>query len=114
MIQLADNGGGPPLYQLKITLRDCKPAIWRRIVVRADMKLDRLHHVIQIAMGWTDSHLHQFVAGGDYYGQPDRDRDAEMLNEKRYSVADLAPVAKARFAYEYDFGDSWEHEVLLE
>ena len=81
MIRLAETGGGTPLYRLKITLRDCKPPIWRRVVVRADMKLDHLHRVIQIAMGWTDSHLHQFVAGGTYYGQPDREGDAEMLNE---------------------------------
>ena len=117
MIRLADTGGGTPLYQLEITLRDCQPPIWRRIVVRADMKLDRLHRVIQIAMGWTDSHLHQFVAGGVCYGQPDREWDAEdtrMLNEKRYTVTDLAPTVKAWFAYEYDFGDNWEHEVVLE
>jgi Plasmid pRiA4b ORF-3-like protein len=117
MIQLADAGGGRPLYQLKIVLCDCKPPIWRRIVVRADMKLDRLHRVIQVAMGWTDSHLHHFVADGVYYGKLDREGDAEdpqMLNEKRYTVDDLAPTAKARFAYEYDFGDSWEHEVVLE
>ena len=117
MIRLADTGGGTLLYQLKITLRDCKPPIWRRIVVRADMKLDRLHRVIQTAMGWLDCHLHQFVAGGGCYGQPDREWDAEdthMLNEKRYTVADLAPAVKARFAYEYDFGDNWEHEVVLE
>ena len=114
MIRLADTGGGTPLYRLKITLRDCKPPIWRRVVVRADMKLDRLHRVIQIAMGWTDSHLHQFVAGGAYYGQPDPGGDAEMLNEKRYTVTDLAPGAKQKFIYEYDFGDSWQHEVLVE
>src|SRR5664279_5394865 len=114
MIRLADTGGGTPLYRVKITLRDCKPPIWRRVVVRADMKLDRLHRVIQIAMGWTDSHLHQFIAGGAYYGQPDPEGDAEMLNEKRYTVTDLAPGAKQKFTYEYDFGDSWEHEVLVE
>src|SRR5216683_1435770 len=117
MIRLAEAGGGTPLYQLKITLRDCKPPIWRRIVVRADMKLDRLHRVIQIAMGWSDSHLHQFVASGVYYGQPDREWDTEdtqMLNEERYTVTDLAPMVKARFGYEYDFGDNWEHEIVLE
>src|SRR5216683_1808140 len=117
MIRLADTGGGTPLYQLKITVRDCKPPIWRRIVVRADMKLDRLHTVIQIAMGWTNSHLHQFVADGVYYGQPDREwaaENTEMMNEKRHTVADLTPTVKARFAYEYDFGDNWEHEVVLE
>ena len=117
MIRLADTGGGTPLYQLKITLRECKPPIWRRIVVRADMKLDRLHRVIQTAMGWSDCHLHQFVAGRVFYGVPDRERDdfgTETLNEKRYTVADLAPGAKQKFIYEYDFGDSWEHEVLVE
>jgi hypothetical protein len=117
MIRLADTGGGTPLYRLKITLRNCKPLIWRRIVVRADMKLDRLHHVIQNAMGWSDCHLHQFVVGGVYYGPPDREGDdfgTETLNEKRYTVTDLAPGAKQKFIYEYDFGDSWEHEVLVE
>jgi hypothetical protein len=117
MIRLADIGGGTPLYRLKITVRDCKPPIWRRIVVRADTKLDRLHRVIQTAMGWLDCHLHQFVVGGVYYGQPDHEGDdfgTETLNEKRYTVTDLAPGAKQKFIYEYDFGDSWEHEVLVE
>jgi hypothetical protein len=88
MIRLAETGGGTPRYRLKITLRDCQPPIWRRIVVRADMKLDRLHRVIQTAMGWSDCHLHQFVVGRVFYGQPDLEGD--------------------------DFGDSWEHEVLVE
>jgi hypothetical protein len=118
MIRQADPGSGAtPLYQLKITLRDCKPPIWRRIVVRADMKLDRLHRVIQTTMGWSDCHLHQFVVGRVFYGVPDREGDdfgTDTLNEKQYTVADLAPMTKKKFIYEYDFGDSWEHEVLVE
>ncbi len=118
MIRLAETGGGgTPLYQLKITLRHCKPPIWRRIVVRADMKLDWLHRVIQIAMGWLDCHMHQFRVGRLYYGIPDPEFDdfgGEMLNEKQYTVTDLAPTVKARIIYEYDFGDSWEHEVVVE
>ena len=117
MIRLAEIGGGTPLYQLKITLRDCKPPIWRRIVVRADMKLDRLHRVIQTTMGWSDCHLHQFIAGGVFYGVPDPESDdfgTETLNEKQYTVADLAPMPKKKFIYEYDFGDNWEHEILVE
>jgi len=113
--------GGTPLYQLKITLRRTKPLIWRRVVVRADMRLNRLHDVIQIAMGWTNSHLHQYFAGAGFgptcYGVPDPEfagMGSETLNEKRYTVADLAPAARRRFSYEYDFGDCWEHEVLLE
>lgn len=115
------SGGGVPLYQLKITLKRSKPPIWRRVVVRADMSLDRLHNVIQMAMGWTDSHLHQFIAGAGfrvtYYGKPDpefADMGSEMLNEKRYTVAALAPTPKRKFIYEYDFGDGWQHEVLVE
>ena len=117
MYRLADAGGGIPLYQLKITLRHSKPPIWRRVVVRADTRLDRLHHFIQAAMGWMDSHLHQFKAGGLDYGVPEPEFDdfgVEPLDERKYTLADLAPVAKRKFIYEYDFGDSWEHEVLVE
>jgi len=108
---------GAALYQLKITLRYSKPPIWRRVVVRGDMPLDRLHHVIQVAMGWTDSHMHQFVVDGTFYGTTDPGLGAsgtETMNERKFTVAALAPTAKQRFIYEYDFGDSWEHEVLVE
>jgi len=110
-----------PLYQLKITLKWSKPPIWRRVVVRADMKLDRLHDVIQIAMGWMDCHLHQFIAAmgspRSCYGRTDlefADMDGEMLSESRHTVVDLAPAAKNKFIYEYDFGDNWQHEVTVE
>ncbi|MEI2725746.1 MAG: plasmid pRiA4b ORF-3 family protein [Verrucomicrobiota bacterium] len=118
MIRIIDTGGGgTSLYQLKITLQDCKPSIWRRIIVRADMKLHRLHRVIQIVMGWSDCHLHQFRLGRVYYGIPEAESDdlgGETLNEKQFTVADLAPTAKQRFIYEYDFGDSWEHDIVVE
>lgn len=124
MIGLVENGGGAPgapLYQLKITLKRFKPPIWRRVVVPGAMRLDRLHAVIQIAMGWTNSHLHQFIGGSGfartYYSTPDPESagmGSAKLNEKRYSVADLAPAAKRKFIYEYDFGDGWEHEILVE
>ena len=110
-------GSGVPLYQLKITLKWSAPAIWRRVVVRADSRLDRLHQVIQNVMPWTNSHLHQFIAGQTYYGVPDLESgglDFETLDERRHTVAELAPVAKKKFVYEYDFGDGWEHEVKLE
>ncbi|MGA2542347.1 MAG: plasmid pRiA4b ORF-3 family protein [Verrucomicrobiota bacterium] len=116
-ISNVQSGGGVPLYQLKITLKWFKPPIWRRVMVRADMPLDRLHWLIQMVMGWTNSHLHQFAAGRTFYGQPDpesADMGYETLNEKRHTVADLAPAVKKKFIYEYDFGDGWEHEVKLE
>ncbi len=116
-ISKIETGGGAPLYQLKITLKWSKPPIWRRVLVRADMKLDRLHNVIQLVMPWTNSHLHQFVAGRTFYGSAEpgfEGMGSETLNEKRYTVADLAPAAKKKFIYEYDFGDGWEHELVVE
>ena len=109
--------GNAPLYQLKITLKWIEPAVWRRLLVRADTTLDRLHHVIQFVMPWEDDHMHQFVAGKTFYGQPDSDSaemGSETLDEHRITLAEIAPAAKAKFIYEYDFGDSWEHELVVE
>lgn len=109
--------GSAPLYQLKITLKWSKPPIWRRVKVRADMKLSRLHNLIQLLMPWTNSHLHQFVVGRTFYGVPDpdfADMGGQTLNEESHVLADLAPAAKKKFVYEYDFGDSWHHEVTVE
>jgi hypothetical protein len=108
--------GGIPIYQLKITLKRSKPPIWRRVLVKADMPLSRLHTVIQRVMGWTNSHLHQFVIDGVSFATPNPDIDfgSDSLNEKRYSLGLVAPDAKKRFVYEYDFGDGWEHEILVE
>ena len=120
MIGLTENetGGGVALYQLKLTLKWSQPAIWRRVQVRADMKLDRLHEVIQIVMPWMNCHMHQFIVGRTCYGKLDREFArmgmSETLNEKKYTVADLAPAAKKKFIYEYDFGDGWQHDVVAE
>jgi Plasmid pRiA4b ORF-3-like protein len=115
MIMPIDNRAGASLYQLKITLLYVEPVVWRRVVVCSDMTLDRMDRVIQTAMGWTNSHLHQFRVGRTYYKiiDPEFDDD-KTLPEKRYTVRDLAPSVKSKFFYEYDFGDNWEHEVLLE
>ena len=80
------------------------------------MRLDRLHTVFQLVMGWTNSHLHQFTVGQTHYGVPDPDLefDDSILNEKRYTLRDLASETKKKFIYEYDFGDSWHHEVKVE
>ncbi len=83
--------------------------------MRADMKLDELHAIIQIAMGWFDCHLHQFTVGNKIYGMSDVDfGDEDILDETGFTVATLVPAAKKKCVYEYDFGDSWEHEVLAE
>jgi hypothetical protein len=105
-----------PRYELKITLRGSKPSIWRRVQVHGSIKLNRLHKVFQDLMGWTDSHLHQFVDPPMVYSVPSGEDypGVERLDERRFRLADLAPHEKASFLYEYDFGDGWEHDVVIE
>jgi len=103
-------------YQLKITLRGSKPPIWRRILVPADCGLESLHYAIQAAMGWYDSHLHAFEIGGREYsgrtpmGDPMESGD---LDAAGYRLCDVARE-KSKFTYQYDFGDNWDHTILVE
>ena len=103
-----------PIYQLKVTLLDTRPPVWRRIQVRGDIRLSRLHQVLQIAMGWTDSHLHQFIIDGQYYGEPDDEFGMPTVNEQRVLLNQVVHGRNATFHYEYDFGDSWQHRILVE
>lgn len=107
------------LYQFKITLLDIDPPIWRRIQTK-DCSLDKLHECIQTAMGWTNSHLHQFEIEGIVCGDPELlCDDPECFvgtNSREAMISRIVPQsgARFRFSYEYDFGDSWSHEVLFE
>ena len=104
------------VYQLKVTLRGTRPPIWRRVQVYSDATLERLHRILQVVMGWTDSHLHQFCARGIYYGMvgPELDFDFEVVDERKVRLHDVLRRPKDRMQYEYDFGDSWDHDVVLE
>ncbi len=102
------------IYQLKITLRDSKPPIWRRVLVKDSTKLSRLHRIIQIVFGWTNSHLHQFVIGDKYYSTPDPYAFIPILDERRFRLKQVTPKEKTKFVYEYDFGDYWVHQILVE
>jgi len=100
-------------YLLKIQLLDIEPAIWRRFVVPASITMDRLHDVIQIVMGWTDSHLHEFTIGNKRYTEyPESKEDGLVCG--RYRLGNLIKQKGRTFRYLYDFGDSWEHELVLE
>ncbi len=103
-----------PVYHLKVTLQHTKPPIWRRIQVRANTTLPRLHDTLQVAMGWTDAHLHQFIIDGVEYGLPDPDFADDMRSEQRIKLERVVTTEKDRFVYEYDFGDSWTHILLVE
>jgi len=102
------------IYQIKITLIGAKPPIWRTVLVPSNIGLSAFQDVIQVVMGWTDSHLHQFIANNVFYGIPDDDFEMEMEDEAKYKLSQLLKKEKESFIYEYDFGDSWEHKILLE
>jgi hypothetical protein len=102
------------VYQLKITLQDIAPPIWRRIQIPADATLRELHEVIQTVFGWLDSHLHLFEVKGTYYGEPDLELDLPIHRADRTKVRTVLTRLGATMRYEYDFGDSWEHEIRLE
>jgi len=105
------------VYQLKITLWGSKPQIWRRVLVSEHTTLHQLHWIIQGAMGWTNSHLHQFIIEDEYYSQPEwklGDSGAEFHNEKEVTLQQLALKSKESFGYEYDFGDTWAHIIRVE
>jgi hypothetical protein len=107
------------LYQFKITLLESKPPIWRRIQVK-DSTLDKLHEQIQTAIGWTNSHLHQFEIDEERYGDPelldDGFEDFKCVDSTVTKISKIVPEdgKRFRFLYEYDFGDGWEHDVLFE
>jgi hypothetical protein len=107
------------VYQLKITLKESQPPIWRRIQVK-DCTLDKLHEHIQTAMGWTNSHLHHFRIGEQLYGDPElmqeNFEELEYNDSTTTTISDILPKTskRFRFQYEYDFGDSWYHDILVE
>ncbi|MFC2029407.1 plasmid pRiA4b ORF-3 family protein [Chloroflexota bacterium] len=104
------------IYQIKVTIEGSRPPIWRRLLVHSDTPLSSLHEIIQAAFGWEGSHLHQFIDGHTYYGQPDPEYplDIDMRDEQGVTLAQIATGEGAKFRYEYDFGDSWLHQILVE
>jgi hypothetical protein len=102
-----------PIYQIKIALRHVAPSVWRRIEAPADIKLGKLHRVLQIAMGWTDSHLHAYRIGGATYGVPNPDFPDDTQSERDVRLDKVVGVGDT-LIYEYDFGDGWEHTLKIE
>jgi hypothetical protein len=101
------------IYQLKISLAEVSPPVWRRVLVPGGFTLDRLHRVIQYAMGWQNCHLHCFDIEGVQYGEPDPDGELAVRDELDHRL-DAVAVKGTRFTYTYDFGDWWEHDVQVE
>lgn len=104
-----------PIFQLRITLEGVTPPIWRTVLASGNLSLKKLHRIIQITMGWTDSHLHQFASadGKDVASDPRFGLD-HARDEGKVKLRSFAPEVGSRFRYEYDFGDSWQHEIVVE
>ena len=102
------------IYQLKITLKGFRPPIWRRFLVASTVSLEDVHDILQMVMGWADSHMHEFSMGSDRYGVPDGDFPSDIQDEAKYRLDQVLTKAKDKLNYTYDFGDGWEHEVVLE
>lgn len=105
------------IARLKITLDDVKPVVLRRVEVPLAIRLDRLHHVLQIAVGWTDSHLYEFRIRGIGFGVPDPDwsmGNDPIDTRKTTLLAAIEDTGAKSFKYLYDFGDGWEHTVKIE
>jgi pRiA4b ORF-3-like protein len=102
------------VFQLRISLVDVEPTIWRRLLVAQDVVLPRLHSIIQAAMGWKDSHMHQFKVGEVRFGEPDDEYEPGPIEYRRISLNQILPRRGSSCVYEYDFGDGWEHLIELE
>jgi len=104
------------IYRLKVTLRDIRPPIWRRVEVPGHVSLHSLHEILNEAMGWWDSHLHDFEIDGVEYTVPDEDMDPDRPAEddRRWRLDAVVTEPGRRFTYRYDFGDDWRHEVIVE
>ncbi len=110
------SGHDASTYQIKISLDDVHPPVWRRVAVPGSTTLSKLHRVMQVVMGWEDAHLHQFTVAGKRCGDAEQDEFGELgfTDETRDRLRDLFPEPGHRFEYEYDFGDSWHHTLVIE
>jgi len=100
------------IYQLRISLKETEPEIWRRVLVRGSTSLHKLHLVIQDVMGWTNSHLYEFEIRGERFEAPDP--EAEGQDSTRAKLDGFGLELNDAFLYTYDFGDYWQHVLLVE
>lgn len=106
------------VYQIKVTLQDTEPPIWRLLLVPANMTLQRLHRVLQTVMEWEDCHLHEFRIGEELFGPPASDvwdmGGPPVRSERTAKLSQVMGWEGAKATYTYDFGDCWEHEIVVE
>ena len=106
-----------PIFQIKVSLLHVKPAVWRRLLVRADTTLAELHFILNEAMGWSCSHLHSFSDGERTFVDPElHEAEAPKHEHEDERPIELSSLVEAneKLQYTYDFGDDWRHEILIE
>lgn len=106
--------GPEQIARIRISLNHIEPEIWRLVEVPLGTHLKGLHDVIQAAMGWQDCHLFEFRIGDKRYGIPEGDWDGNVVQAKSIKLAALVSKGIERFDYVYDFGDDWEHTIVIE
>ena len=104
----------PAIYQLKVVLLGVSPMIWRRLLVRSDSTVADLHFILQIAVGWTDIHLHRFRIHGKQYGIARIGGIGFSDDLHKVQLADFRFRINERFFYEYDFNSDWQHQIRVE
>lgn len=105
----------PAIFQLKVTLVDSQPPIWRRFLISSLATLEDLHQVLQLVMGWKGAHLHGFEIDHKHYGDPSPEAlGDDVQNQASVTLAMLTLGVKNKFRYTYDFGDGWLHQILVE
>lgn len=104
---------GATHHHLRISLHAVEPELWRSVVVASDILLPDLARVLQVVMGWEGHHLHQFVAGGMYFGSGDEETSRFTIAYERVTLEQIAREG-VEFEWHYDFGDSWSHRVVAE
>ncbi len=104
------------IYTLKVVLAESEPVIWRRLQIPGQATLRGLHLALQISMGWTESHMHDFRIGNECYTSIQNDGFAQdqEKDERQFRLFDVLKHKGARFYYTYDFGDDWAHEIVVE
>jgi len=102
------------VHRLKVTLREVRPPVWRRIEVSSDLTLGELSAILEAAMGWLGGHLHRFDVAGTAYGIPAPDWEVDCLDENRFRLGEVLPRVGSELRWDYDFGDGWEHDVVVE
>ena len=102
------------VHQVKVSLHDAKPPVWRRLEIPSAMTLDRVHSVLQTAFGWYDVHLHSFETVCGEFGASDGEERTDYGDESAVALGQVAAGEKARVSYVYDFGDDWRHDIVVE